>query len=172
MTSTGCACAAPRASAPSPTGACWRGSARPAAAIAALPELARAGGRVATVASVATAEAELAALRRHGGQLLFVDTPDYPPYLAATADAPPVLAVLGDVALLRAPSLGIVGARNASANGMRLAADLASSLAPQLVIVSGLARGIDASAHKGALATGRTIAAIARRDRHRLPAGA
>jgi DNA processing protein len=77
------------------------------------------------------------------------------------ADAPPFLAILGDPTLLSTRSIGIVGARNASVNGMRMAQNLATELALHLTIVSGLARGIDAAAHTGALAAGRTIAVIA-----------
>jgi DNA processing protein len=114
------------------------------------------------LASRADAEREIAAVHKLGGRFVFLDTPDYPEFLADMADAPPALAVLGDVALLSARAVGIVGARNASANGMRMAEQLAADLALEnLVIVSGLARGIDAAAHTGAMTTGRTIAAIA-----------
>jgi DNA processing protein len=134
-----------------------------AEALAALPELARAGGRAAAprVPAVAEVERELAALTRLGGRFLFLDAPDYPPFLAQLADAPAALAVLGDAVLLSAPAVGVVGARNASANGMRFAEHIAAELAARLVVVSGLARGIDAAAHVGALRAGRTIAVIA-----------
>ena len=135
-----------------------------AQAIAALPELARAGGKVAPLGLFRRddAEREIAALDSIGGKFLFLDTPEYPEFLADIVDAPPALAVLGDVQLLSARAIGVVGARNASANGMRLAEQLGADLAAQnLVVVSGLARGIDAAAHKGAMTTGRTIAAIA-----------
>jgi DNA processing protein len=134
------------------------------AALAALPELAAAGGRSAPprIPSRAEAEKELAALAKIGAKLIFLGQPDYPEFLAQLADAPPALAVLGDAGLLAAPSVGIVGARNASANGMRLAEDLAAGLADQkIAVVSGLARGIDAAAHHGALRSGKTIAVIA-----------
>ncbi|MGE5146598.1 MAG: DNA-processing protein DprA, partial [Candidatus Eiseniibacteriota bacterium] len=76
-------------------------------------------------------------------------------------DAPPLLCVRGDPALLGKPAIAVVGARNASANGKRLARDLARELGTAgLVIVSGLARGIDAAAHEGALASG-TVAVLA-----------
>jgi len=133
-------------------------------AIEALPELARAGGKASPPVLPArrVIEAEMAALARLGGKFIFVDTPGYPEILAELPDAPPALAVLGDAKLLSARAVGIVGARNASANGMRMAEQLAAELAAEgLVVVSGLARGIDAAAHKGALATGRTIAVIA-----------
>jgi DNA processing protein len=134
-----------------------------AEAIDALPELAKAGGRSAApkIPSRAEAEKELAALHRLKATLIFLHDPLYPPYLAQLADAPPALTVLGDPTLLAAPSAGIVGARNASANGMRFAEHIAAELAPRLVIVSGLARGIDGAAHTGALRTGKTIAVVA-----------
>jgi DNA processing protein len=134
-----------------------------AQAIEALPDLARAGGRTTPfrLASRADAERELTQLHKLGGKFCFLGDPDYPEFLADTADAPPALAVLGDVKLLSAPSIGMVGARNASVNGMRMAEQLAEDLAQTLVVVSGLARGIDASAHQGAMRSGKTIAAIA-----------
>jgi DNA processing protein len=133
------------------------------AAIAALPELARSGGRSAPVrlGTRAEAEREIAKLHKLGGKFCFLGDPEYPEILADMVDAPPALAVLGDIKLLSARAIGVVGARNASANGMRMAEQLAAELAPQLTVVSGLARGIDASAHRGAMRTGRTIAAIA-----------
>ncbi len=132
-------------------------------AIAALPELARAGGKVSAPKIPTRAEVarECEALHKIGGTFLFYGAAGYPPFLAELLDAPSALAVVGDVKLLSARSVGIVGARNASANGQRLAEGLAADLAQNLVIVSGLARGIDAAAHKGALRSGRTIAVIA-----------
>jgi DNA processing protein len=132
-------------------------------AMAALPDLARAGGRTQPfrLASRADAEREIAKLHKFGGKFCFLGDPEYPPFLADTVDAPPVLAVLGDLQLLSARSVGVVGARNASANGMRMAEQLAEDLAKTLVVVSGLARGVDASAHRGAMRSGRTIAAVA-----------
>ena len=134
-----------------------------AEALAALPELARAGGRSSApkIPSRAEAEREFEALRRMGGRFVFLGDADYPPYLAQLPDAPPALAVLGDVALLAFPSVGVVGARNASANGMRFAENIAAELAERLAVVSGLARGIDAAAHTGALRAGKTIGVIA-----------
>jgi DNA processing protein len=123
------------------------------AAMAALPDLARAGGRTTPfrLASRAEAEREMAQLQKLGGRFCFLGDPEYPPFLADTADAPPVLSVLGDINLLSARAVGVVGARNASANGMRMAEQLGADLARELVVVSGLARGIDASAHTGAM---------------------
>jgi DNA processing protein len=109
------------------------------------------------------AEAELAALHALGCHLIARDEPDYPARLAEIADPPPLLTVHGDPGLLREPGVAIVGARNASANGRMLARTLAKELADAgLVVVSGLARGIDTAAHEGALdAGGPTIAVIA-----------
>jgi len=133
-------------------------------AIAALPGLARAGGRSRPLAvpGRAEAEAELARLARLGGRMLVLGEPDYPIQLAHLADPPPALAVLGSVEFLAARAVAIVGGRNASANGQRIAEGLAAALAEAgLPVVSGLARGIDAAAHEGALSSGRTIAAVA-----------
>ncbi|MDE1896738.1 MAG: DNA-processing protein DprA [Rhodospirillales bacterium] len=135
----------------------------PDEALAALPALAKSGGRATPprIPPMAEIEREYDAILHLGGSFLFLDQPGYPAYLAELADAPPAIAVLGDAGLLTSRSIGIVGARNASANGMRLAAHLAAELAPHLTIVSGLARGIDTAAHEGALRGGRTIAVIA-----------
>ncbi len=136
----------------------------PEAALDALPGLARAGGRDAppSVPSQGMADAEIEALDRLGGRFLVMGEPDYPPLLAQLADAPPVLAVLGDSAILHRRSVAIVGARNASAAGLRIAEALAAELGSDgLVVVSGLARGIDGAAHAGALHVGPTVAAIA-----------
>src|SRR6266702_4449722 len=111
------------------------------------------------------AERELAAIERLGGRLVCWGEPLYPGALAAVDDAPPVLTVLGREEMLPgvilAPMVAVVGARNASANGRRLARDLAAKLgAAGIVVVSGLARGIDAAAHLGALETG-SVAVVA-----------
>ncbi len=133
------------------------------AALDALPDLARRGGRKRPIAicSRAVAEAELARLEAAEGFSIALCEPDYPPDLAVLEDAPPVLGCLGHAHLLRRKAVAIVGARNASANGRRLARQLASELgAGGLLVVSGLARGIDAAAHEGALETG-TAAVVA-----------
>jgi len=134
-----------------------------AAALNALPRLARAGGRTAppVIPTAKEAEHEIDRLTKLGARLLVVGQPDYPPLLAMLDDAPPVIAVQGDPAVLSARAIAMVGGRNASANGQRMAESLAAALAGSLVVVSGLARGIDAAAHTGALATGRTIAVVA-----------
>jgi DNA processing protein len=134
-----------------------------AAALDALPRLARAGGRAAPPATPGRSEMEreIAWTRKLGGRMIFLGQPGYPPLLALLDDAPPCLAVLGDPALLSARAVAVVGGRNASANGQHVAEMLAGELAERLVVVSGLARGIDSAAHRGALRTGRTVAAIA-----------
>jgi DNA processing protein len=134
-----------------------------AAALDALPALARAGGRQSPpfIPSPADARRELDAMERLGARLIFAGQPDYPPLLSLLDDAPAIIAVLGDPVLLSAHAVALVGGRNASANGQRMAENLAADLAHSLVVVSGLARGIDAAAHKGALQTGHTVAAVA-----------
>ena len=133
------------------------------AALEAIPQLARRGGRTAPlrIPSKAAAERELAAVARFGAMPLFWGDGGYPRLLAATEDAPPVLFAKGALHLLDRPTLAIVGARNASSIGRQLAERLAREIAARgVVIVSGLARGIDAAAHKGALEGG-TAAVVA-----------
>ncbi|AKJ94083.1 DNA processing protein DprA [Thioalkalivibrio versutus] len=96
--------------------------------------------------------------------LLCLDDPAYPPLLAELPDPPPVLYLNGNPELLRAPQVGIVGSREATPQGERLASEFARELATAgLTVTSGLARGIDGAAHEGALAApgGRTIAVVA-----------
>jgi DNA processing protein len=121
----------------------------------------RLGRRDLTVHSRAAGERELTALARLGAQLVCWGEPGYPETLANVEDAPPVLTVLGRDELLATPIVAIVGARNASANGRRIAHDLAAGLGEAgVVVASGMARGIDAAAHGGALATG-SVAVVA-----------
>jgi len=134
-----------------------------AAALAALPSYAERAGlqRPLRVPRQREVEQEAERLERQGGRFLVLGDPSYPASLAALPDAPPVLRCIGDVTILQRPMIAVVGARNGSANGRRLAADFASDLgAAGFVIVSGLARGIDAAAHQAALATG-TVAVLA-----------
>ncbi|MGE4313949.1 MAG: DNA-processing protein DprA [Pseudobdellovibrionaceae bacterium] len=133
-----------------------------AKALEALPELqARGGKKSARIPSKADAERELQAIHKSGGQLISAQDEAYPLALSAIEDAPPLLTVLGNAALLNAPSIGIVGARNASLNGKKFTKKLAADLGRQgQCVVSGLARGIDTSAHEGALETG-TIGVVA-----------
>ena len=133
------------------------------AALEALPELSRRGGRTKPVriASVAAAEAEIGVARKAGARLVAAQEPDYPWRLATIEDAPPVIAVRGEAGLANAPVIAIVGARNASSNGRRIARTIAQDLgAAGVVVASGLARGVDAAAHAGSLETG-TIAVVA-----------
>jgi DNA processing protein len=134
-----------------------------AEALSAAPELSRRGGRKRAIrlADRAAAEAEIEALYQLGGKLIALGESDYPTPLAAIADPPPLIQVLGDVSLLVRDCIGIVGARNASAAGRRFTRDIAADLgACDLVVVSGMARGIDTASHQGALKTG-TIAVVA-----------
>ncbi|MDF2493987.1 DNA-processing protein DprA [Sphingomonas sp.] len=122
------------------------------AAIEALPELARrGGGRVRTPADPRVIEREVAQVARLDARHIFQGDRDYPPLLATLADAPAVLTVRGCIPDPAAPSIAIVGARNASAAACRFARGLAHDLASEgAVVVSGLARGIDTAAHVGA----------------------
>lgn len=132
------------------------------AALAALPDLARRGGRAKiAICPAAEAERELEAVDAAGARLVTPGEAGYPPRIAELADAPPLLTVKGDPALLAKAMVAVVGARNASASGQRFARQIAADLgAAGLVVVSGLARGVDAAAHQGALASG-TLAVVA-----------
>lgn len=134
-------------------------------AIEALPTLARAGGGRAapTLATQAAAEDEIARVAKLGGRMLVLGDDLYPPLLADLPDPPGAIAVLGEPSHLSARAVALVGARNASLNGRRVAGTLGGELARAgVAVVSGLARGIDAAAHEAALdAPGVTIAAVA-----------
>ncbi|SFC38800.1 DNA-processing protein DprA [Tropicimonas isoalkanivorans] len=132
------------------------------AALAALPQIAAAAG-VARYAPcpIDVVERELAAGRRAGATPLFIGHPAYPPALSELPDAPPMLWARGEVALTSRATVALVGARNASSIGRRMARVLAAGLGEAgLVIASGLARGIDAEVHTAALPTG-TVAVVA-----------
>lgn len=133
------------------------------AALAILPELMRSGGlsRPPRIPSVSEAEAEMEAAERLGASFVAIGEPDYPPVLRRMDQPPPLVAVMGEPAVFRLPPVAIVGARNASLAGIRMARTLAAELgANGYAIVSGLARGIDTAAHEGGLATG-TVAVLA-----------
>lgn len=134
------------------------------AALEALPELAARGGlkRKLTVPTLKSIEDESTALQKRGAQILTLRDDTYPKLLAQITDAPPVLLVEGHVHLLsKQPLVAMVGARNASINGRRFAEKIARELGEAgVIVVSGLAAGIDAAAHQGALKTG-TIGVIA-----------
>ncbi len=132
------------------------------AAIEAIPDLARRGGRAQPprIASAAEARAELEAGERLGARLIAACEPDFPPLLAALDPPPPLIWTRGRSELLARPGVAVVGARIASAAGQRFARDLAREVgAAGYPIVSGMARGVDAAAHQGALAS-RTIAVL------------
>ncbi|MEO0764400.1 MAG: DNA-processing protein DprA [Pseudomonadota bacterium] len=125
-------------------------------ALAALPEVARAAGVAKySVCPEGVIHAELKAGRAAGARLVSQGTPDYPSTLNDLRDAPPFLWVIGDVGSLNKPAIALVGARNASSLGTRMARSLARDLgAAGYVVVSGLARGVDAAAHLASLETG------------------
>ncbi|WP_323982160.1 DNA-processing protein DprA [Novosphingobium aureum] len=132
-------------------------------ALEALPELSARGGRRYEAAPEQRIRAEVEQVRRNGARYLFHDAPEYPALLAMAEGAPPILTYRGDLALAARPCLAVVGARNASAAAVKIARDFAHDLAEAgLTIVSGLARGIDGAAHRGALAAGgATVGVIA-----------
>ncbi|WP_426957343.1 DNA-processing protein DprA [Muricoccus radiodurans] len=139
----------------------YRLLARHGTAEAALRALAEAPDLRVTVGDAAAAAREHDRVLSMGGVWVHHGSDPYPPLLALLDDAPPVLAVIGDPTLLTARQVAIVGARNASAGGRRIAEDLAEALAEQEVtITSGLARGVDAAAHEGALRRGATVAVL------------
>ncbi len=135
----------------------------PDRALEALPELSRRGGRKKALQPCGhdQAEREIAAIEQQGASLLLYGQSDYPAALLDMYDPPPILIARGDSALLnKQPAIAIVGGRNASAVGQQAAKQLSHACSQEgLVVVSGLARGIDAAAHKGALEGG-TIAVI------------
>ena len=126
------------------------------AALQALPDIAaQAGMDNYHPFPLSAAEAELRAGRAAGARLICRGDPDYPAPLAEISDAPPLIWLRGDPALLSRPMVALIGARNASSLGTRMARLLADGLgAAGHVVVSGLARGIDSAAHHAALATG------------------
>ncbi len=128
-----------------------------------LPELVRRGGgkRTIRICPRDAAEAELAAAAKTGARPIFTIEPGYPAALAHVDVPPPLLYVKGNADLLARPAVGIVGSRNASAAGQRFTRQIATALGAEgLIIVSGLARGIDAAAHEASLTTG-TVAVVA-----------
>lgn len=131
------------------------------AAVAALPDVARKSGRRIRAATLDEAEREMDAARRMGVSFVAFGEPDYPKTLRAIDSAPPLIAIRGEKAALAMPMVAIVGSRNASAAGLKFTDKLARGLAEAgFCIVSGLARGIDAKAHRASLGTG-TVAVLA-----------
>lgn len=132
-------------------------------AIEMLPEVMLAGGanRLVRIPSIADAETELEAARRHGARFIAIGEPDYPAVLKRMDHPPPLLAVKGNAAVFKLPPVAIVGARNASLAGTKMARTLAAELGRNgYAVISGLARGIDTAAHHGSLDTG-TVGVLA-----------
>ncbi|WP_170761747.1 DNA-processing protein DprA [Ruegeria lacuscaerulensis] len=131
-------------------------------ALAALPEMARAAGiKGYEICPPGVIEAELKAAKAANARLLCLGAADFPIALNDLSDAPPLLWAIGDLSILSKPVIAMVGARNCSSLGARMARGLAVDLGKQgYVIVSGLARGIDTAAHMAALDTG-TVAVMA-----------
>jgi DNA processing protein len=132
-------------------------------ALAMAPEISRRGGRAKPIriTSQAEAEREYSAIKNFGGEVVLYGEENYPRLLQTVTDAPPLLTVKGHPHLWNHDKIiGMVGARNASANGCAFARKLANAFSEAgYLVVSGLARGIDAAAHRGALAKG-TVAVI------------
>lgn len=131
-------------------------------ALTALPEMARAAGIEGyETCPPGVIEAELKAAKAANARLLCLGSADFPDALNDLSDAPPMLWAIGDLSLLQRKSIGMVGARNCSSLGARMARGLAADLGKEgYTIVSGLARGIDTAAHMAALKTG-TVAVLA-----------
>jgi DNA processing protein len=132
------------------------------AALAEIPRMAkRGGGKSFVLPDPRDAEEEMEKLAALGGRMIASCEPDYPRGLAAMDVPPPIISVLGHPHLLNKEMVAIVGARNASALARKFSDTLARELGfAGLVVVSGLARGIDAAAHEAALAVG-TVAVVA-----------
>ncbi len=133
------------------------------AALTALPDLARRGGASgpARIFPRADAERELRRARQIDVEYVALGEPNYPSRLQTIDDAPPLIAVRGKQSSLALPMVAIVGSRNASAAGLKMTQKLANDLgAAGFVIASGLARGVDAAAHRASLASG-TVAVLA-----------
>jgi DNA processing protein len=126
-----------------------------------VPHLSERGGRRIRICPVAEAEREIAATTRLGGRLVAMGEPDFPRWLRHVDGGPPLITIRGDAAPLARPMIAVVGSRNASIAGRKIAMQLAAGLGEAgYVIASGLARGIDAAAHEAALVHG-TVAVLA-----------
>jgi DNA processing protein len=134
-----------------------------AAALEALPELAKRGGAAARIkiCPIEDAERELIKCESVGARFIAIGEPDYPPILRNADQSPPLLSVIGSSQTLKRKCISIVGSRNASISGMKLTQRFSAELGEHgYVICSGLARGIDTAAHKAAIKNG-TIAVLA-----------
>lgn len=131
-------------------------------ALLALPDVARAAGvKDYEICPIGVIDAELKKAKRAHARLLCLGDDEYPEALASISDAPPLLWAIGDTSLLQRPTIALVGARNASSLGTRMARLLARDLGERgYTIVSGLARGVDTAAHIASLKTG-TVAVLA-----------
>lgn len=128
-----------------------------------LPHMASRAGRkrAIRIASLEQAERELLSIEQLGAQLIGIGEPDYPNLLRQSEIAPPLITVLGNPEVLQRTTISIVGARNASMVGIKMARQLAQKLgAADRAVVSGLARGIDKAAHEASVETG-TVAVLA-----------
>jgi DNA processing protein len=131
------------------------------AALDALPALLKRTGKPLRIVSLAQAEDELAGVARYGARLVHIGEADYPPLLNYIPAAPPIVTLAGGANLDWQRTVGIVGARNASAAGIKMTRLLATDLGERgYTVVSGLARGIDTAAHRASLGTG-TVAVLA-----------
>lgn len=132
-------------------------------AIEMLPDLNIRGGsaRPIRVMSMDDAERELETIERSGARLVGMGEPDYPSQLKNCEAPPPLVTIKGNAAVFRKPPVAIVGSRNASVIGARFTERLANDLGEAgFAVISGLARGIDAAAHRASLKTG-TVAVLA-----------
>ncbi len=132
-------------------------------ALEAIPHMSKKGGRETPLklCSEADAKKEIDDCRKKGADIITIYDEQYPQILKQIKDAPPVLTIYGNKNILNNHTIAVVGARNASANGCRFAEDISRDLGRQdIIIASGLARGIDTAAHNGSLETG-TIAVVA-----------
>lgn len=131
-------------------------------ALAALPEVARAAGVEGyEICPAGVIDAEIKAAKVARARLLCLGDADYPTMLSDISDAPPLLWAIGDISLLARPTIALVGARNASSLGTRMARALARELGDKgYTIISGLARGVDTAAHIASIRSG-TVAVMA-----------
>ncbi|MGI3170560.1 DNA-processing protein DprA [Pseudooceanicola sp. C21-150M6] len=132
------------------------------AALAALPAVAAEAGLTDYhVATEAMAVSEMKAARKARARLICIGTSEYPAQLLDLSDPPPLLWVIGQAPALTKPMIALAGARNASSLGLRMARQMAAELSEAgYIVVSGLARGIDAAAHEASVDRG-TVAVMA-----------
>ena len=149
--------------------AIWRA---PASVLAALPGFAEVAGKIVASRSEQAAKRELAQAEKLGVKVITILNFDYPPTLREIDTPPAVLYLKGDEAIDSITAIGVVGTRRASQYGRSVAERLAEDLGRAgLVVVSGLAVGIDAAAHRGALKAGaKTVAVLGSGVAHPYPA--